>query len=324
MSEHVLITGGAGFIGSHLVDRFLDAGHRVTAIDSLERGSPKHLTRAERYPQFRFYEADLNDVATMLQILQTAVTLSPIDCVWHMAANSDIGAGVADPTVDLNNTFLTTFQTLALMRRFQIPRVAFASSSAVYGNRSGILAEDSGPMLPISNYGAMKLASEASISAAVEDFVEQAWIFRFPNVIGSRATHGVIYDLLGKLRDDPPDLEVLGDGTQQKPYLHVSELIDSMWFIFQHAKEQLNVFNIGAADDGATVSYIAEAVLRRAAPEKKIRYTGGNRGWVGDVPRFQYSIDKLTKLGWKPKLHSKEAVDQAVREIYDEVLVACN
>ena len=178
-------------------------------------------------------------------------------------------------------------------------------------------------MFPISNYGAMKLASEGSISAAVESFLERAWIFRFPNVIGPRATHGIIYDLFHKLAKDPPDLEVLGDGTQRKPYLHVSELVDAMWFIVKNGTERLNFHNIGAEDDGATVAYIARSVLRAAGSGKTIRYTGGSRGWVGDVPRFQYSTDKLAGLGWKPKLTSTEAVDRAAAEILGEALPGC-
>ncbi len=324
MSKHILITGAAGFIGSHLVDRFLKAGCRVTGIDNLSRGSRRHLGQALESAQFQFFHADLNDTNAVAPILELVITQAPIDSVWHMAANSDIGAGVADPQLDLKDTFLTTFHTLAMMRQFQIPRIAFASSSAAYGDHPDVIVENSGPMLPISNYGAMKLAAEASISAAVESFLKQAWIFRFPNVIGPRATHGIIYDLMHKLAKNPPDLEVLGDGTQQKPYLHVSELIDSMWYISENAKERINVFNIGADDEGATVKYIAEAVLSRAAPDKQIRYTGGSRGWVGDVPRFQYSIDKLAKLGWKPRLHSTDAVDRAVGEIYNEVHPPCS
>ena len=150
--------------------------------------------------------------------VQSAIAGGPISCVWHLAANSDIAAGVADPSIDLRDTFLTTFHTLQIMREFDIPRIVFASTSAIYGSHSGLLVEETGPLFPISSYGAMKLASEASISASVESCLQQAWICRFPNVIGPRATHGIIYDLLRKLAKSPQDLEVLGDGTQQKPF----------------------------------------------------------------------------------------------------------
>jgi UDP-glucose 4-epimerase len=323
MPRHFLITGSAGFIGSHLADRLLSEGHLVTGIDNLVRGSRLNLVDANPNPRFRFVEADVADPDALRGALGEIARLAPIDCVWHLAANSDIGAGVANSSVDLRDTFLTTFHTLAIMREFQIPRIAFASTSAVYGNYPGLLTEDAGPMFPISNYGAMKLASEASISAAVESFLEQAWIFRFPNVIGPRATHGIIYDLLHKLAENPPDLEVLGDGSQQKPYLHVSELIDAMCFIFGHAGERLNYFNIGVTDEGATVKFIAESVQRHAAPAIPIRFTGGNRGWVGDVPRFQYSVAKLAALGWQPRLGSTGAVDRSVVEILREIPIPC-
>jgi UDP-glucose 4-epimerase len=324
MPQHVLITGAAGFIGSHLVDRLLTAGYSVTGIDNLVRGLRRNLEMALQSPRFRLFEVDLSDMEALQPVLQTAMAQEPVSCVWHLAANSDIGAGVRDSEIDLRHTFLTTFHVLALMRRFRIPRIAFSSSSAVYGNHASMIREDSGPMFPISNYGAMKLASEACISAALESYLEQAWIFRFPNVIGSRATHGVICDLLKKLLQNTPALEVLGDGTQQKPYLHVSELIDAMCFIVQHAGERLNFFNIGVEDEGATVEYIAKMVLRYAGPEKAIRYTGGHRGWVGDVPRFRYSTKKLSNLGWKPRLSSHEAVNRAVEELFTEVRAACS
>lgn len=319
-AEHVLLTGAAGFIGSHLADRLLQLGHSVVGVDNLSRGSRANLAAALAHPNFEFVEADLTKLSDYKGIgARHAFTM-----VWHMVANSDIGAGVADANVDFRDTFLTTFHTLDVMRSFRIPRLAFASTSAVYGVHDDVLREDTGPLFPISNYGAMKLASEAMISAAIESYLERAWIFRFPNVIGPRATHGIIFDLLTKLSKNPPDLEVLGDGSQQKPYLHVSELLDAMLFITQTAQERLNWFNIGPPDEGTTVRQIAETVHRVAAPDLPIRYTGGNRGWVGDVPRFRYSIEKLAKLGWTPECSSAQAVERSVVEIHREFLARCS
>jgi UDP-glucose 4-epimerase len=232
-----------------------------------------------------------------------------------MAANSDISAGVADPRVDLNATFMTTFNILEIMRGFEIGKIAFASSSAVYGEHEGRLTEETGPLLPISNYGAMKLASEALVSAAIESFLERAWLFRFPNVIGKRSTHGVIYDFIKKLQANPERLEILGDGNQQKEYLHVSDLLDAMFFIIENGTEKLSVFNIGANDQGATVRFIADTVIAAMAPDAQKYYTGGKKGWVGDVSHFNYSIEKLQRLGWRPRLTSEQAVIRAVQEL---------
>jgi UDP-glucose 4-epimerase len=323
LNPHVLITGTAGFIGSHLADRLLAAGCRVTGVDNFIRGTRENLAQASAAPGFALVEADLSDRAQSRAAFTAAQERGPISLVWHMAANSDIGAGVADPNVDHRDTFLTTFHTLNAMRELAIPAIAFASSSAIYGSREEALAEDCGPLFPISNYGAMKLASEALISAALESYLDQAWIFRFPNVIGGRATHGVIFDLMRKIIEAPDrELEVLGDGNQQKPYLHVSDLIDAMLFVVEHARNRLNYFNIAGEDEGATVRYIAEQVVEAAAPGRPIRYTGGKKGWVGDVPRFRYSTAKLASLGWTPTLSSHESVRKAVADIHGQ-LAAC-
>jgi UDP-glucose 4-epimerase len=313
--ETVLITGAAGFIGSHLADRLLEQGHCVIGVDNLCRGNRSNLDKALTNPAFHFFEADLTDLTSFRRI----VADFRITTIWHMAANSDIPAGIGDPNVDFRHTFQTTFNSLIVMREAGILRIAFASSSAVYGIHDEPLREDTGPLFPISNYGAMKLASEALISAAVESFLERAWIFRFPNVIGPRATHGIIFDLMAKLKANPPDLEVLGDGTQQKPYLHISDLLDAMFAVYERTSEALNYFNIGPPDEGASVLDIAQAVLREAAPSTPLRFTGGDRGWVGDVPRFRYCIEKIKKLGWQPKLTSMQAVDRAVAEIYRDI-----
>lgn len=309
-----LVTGAAGFIGSHLVDSLLSSGARVEGWDNLSRGRLENLAAAINNPRFQFRQVEMTDPNTV----QRSLSIEQTGTVWHLVANSDIQAGVANPNVDLNDTFLTTFNILSAMKEKGVRRIAFASSSAVYGVHHKPLTEETGPLFPISNYGAMKLASEALISAAVESFLQNAWIFRFPNVIGSRATHGIIFDLLTKLCSSPDDLEVLGDGKQQKPYLHVTELIDAMATITQRVSEPLSCFNIGPPDNGATVLQIAQAVQRSAAPCTPIRLTGGSKGWVGDVPRFQYSIEKLGKMGWRPKLTSLQAVELAVEEIRKE------
>jgi len=319
ITSKYLVTGAAGFIGSHLVDTLLARGATVVGIDNLKLGKRENLSSAQQSPRFKFYQADLNDLSACGKILAAESAVEPFAAVWHLAANSDIRAGVADPDVDFRDTFLTTHSVLKLMREHGIPRLAFASTSAIYGVHDRPLTEDIGPLFPISNYGAMKLASEAAISASVESFLDRAWIFRFPNVVGCRATHGAIYDFCHKLKNNPVELEVLGDGTQQKPYFYVADLIDAMLFITGHANDKLNYFNIGTSDTVTSVRYLAETTVRHAQPSAKIRYTGGDRGWVGDVPQVNYSVAKLQRLGWTPRLTSNQAVDRAVAEIVAEI-----
>lgn len=320
--QKFLVTGAAGFIGSHLVDALLARGATVVGIDNLKLGKRENLAAALKNPRCRFFQADINDLSATGKIIAEETAAAPFDAVWHLAANSDIRAGVADPDVDFRDTFLTTHSVLKLAREHKIPRLAFASTSAIYGDLKRKLTEDIGPLFPISNYGAMKLASEAAISAATESFLERAWIFRFPNVVGSRATHGAIFDFVHKLLKNPAELEVLGDGTQEKPYFHVADLIDAMLFITGNAPDKLNFYNIGTSDSVTNVRYLAETTIRFAAPGAKIRFTGGNRGWVGDVPKVDYSVEKLQKLGWSPRLTSNAAVDRAVAEIVAEIKAA--
>jgi UDP-glucose 4-epimerase len=284
-------------------------------LDNLKLGRRDNLTGALSNPRFELHVLDLNDLAACQHTAAEESQTGPFDIAWHLAANSDIRAGTSDPDIDLRDTFLTTHNLLKVLRRQAIPRLAFASSSAIYGEHPNRLTEEMGPLFPISNYGAMKLASEAVISAALESFLQQVWILRFPNVVGPRATHGALYDFASKLREKPAELEVLGDGSQEKPYLHVADLIDAMLFIVDHGAERLNCFNIGTADSGTTVRYLAEAVVKRMSPVARIRYVGGHKGWVGDVPKFAYSIAKLAKLGWVPRLTSDQALDRAVEEI---------
>ncbi len=315
-----LITGAAGFIGSQLADALLADGESVAGVDDFHLGRPAHLAAARANPRFGFVEADVSDVAAATGAFRALAGGAPPDLLWHLAANSDIAAGVADPTVDFRRTLQTTFATIEGAKAVGARSIAFASTSAVYGETDKSLAEDTGPLLPISNYGAAKLAGEALLSAAAESSLERIWIFRFSNVVGPRATHGALFDFARRLACRPPALRVLGDGTQTKPYLHVSELIAAMRFIVANAKERRNVFNIGPEGAGSRVSFLAETIIARMAPGTPIAYAGGDRGWVGDVPRFAYSTERLARLGWRPTLSSDDAVRRAVDELAAETV----
>ena len=313
---HHFITGAAGFIGSQLVDSLLDRGDRVSGVDDFSLGRPEHLLSARKNSGFFFCECDISQSDQAIKSLRAAASWGGApDIIWHLAANSDIAVGNSDPSVDFKRTLQTTFAVLEGARTQGLTKIAFASTSAVYGERDDVLTEVSGPLLPISNYGATKLASEALLSAAAETFVEQLWIFRFPNVVGPRVTHGAIFDFMTRLAARPPSLKVLGDGSQTKPYLHVSELIAAMRFIVEKASDRRNVFNIGPNGAGTSVAFIAQQVIDRVLPGTSIAYTGGDRGWVGDVPRFRYSNERLALLGWHPKLSSDRAVICAIDEL---------
>lgn len=315
MAVHV-VTGGAGFVAVSLIERLLARGDKVLALDDLSRGRREHWGAFIDRSAFACSVVDCTDLQGYRAALLTQHTRAPVTDVWHLAANSDIPAGIADPTIDLSGTFMTTFQTLVLMRELGIPALHFASSSAIYGDLGeAAIDEDVGPLEPISNYGAMKLASEAQIRAAVEAFLPRADVFRFPNVVGVPATHGVMLDFVRKLAVTPDHLDVLGDGTQQKAYIHVEELVDAMLFIAERATGRYNVFNVGPADDGILVSDIARIVRDLAAPEAAIRFGEGGRGWVGDVPRFRYDTSRLARLGWQPALNSVAAVQRAAAQI---------
>ncbi|TPI40481.1 NAD-dependent epimerase/dehydratase family protein [Mesorhizobium sp. B3-1-9] len=315
-SRAIFVSGVAGFVGSRLAKIFVDRGYPVFGFDNLSRGSRENLNELLTHERFIFEKVDLSDAGAVRSRFMNCHRRIPISEVWHMAANSDIPAGIADASVDLRDTFLSTFNVLDAMKEAGVPFLAFASSSAVYGDLGEApIREDVGPLLPISNYGAMKLASEALISAAVENWLARALIFRFPNVIGVPATHGVILDFVRKLRVSPSKLNVLGSGRQRKAYLHVNDLIDAIVYLRANASERLGCYNIGPEDKGVTVSFIAETTVEAVAPGAGIEYGFEDRGWTGDVPRFSYDIAKLRALGWRPQLGSADAVRKAVVEI---------
>ena len=310
-NQTVLVTGGAGFIGSHLVDGLLTLGHKVVAVDNFELGRFENLSHLSSEPRFHFQKLDVLN----REGLDESFEQFRFTTVFHMAANSDIARGGADTGRDVRLTFLTTFEVLDAMRRHDVRQIVFASSSAIYGDRADALTEDTGPLQPVSFYGAAKLAAEAYLSAFVHHFDFQAWICRFPNVAGERATHGVVYDFIQRLRKDSQRLQILGNGQQEKPYLYVRDLVEAILFIWRESTEPLNCFNIGVP--GATkVTRIAEMIVQEMGLSGvAFDYTGGERGWIGDVPRFQYDTTQLARLGWKAPRDSEASVRLAIQRI---------
>jgi UDP-glucose 4-epimerase len=309
------VTGGAGFIGSHLVDTLIKQGHTVTVYDNLSSGNKEFISEHLEHDACRFIKADL------LALKKVEKEIAGHDTVFHFAANPHVRLGETHTDLDMNQGVVATYNVLEAMRRHAIKKIVFSSSSVVYGETTEVsLPETYGPTLPISMYGAGKLGAEGLISAFCGTFDFQAWMYRFANVVGTRGTHGVIVDFIEKLKKNPKELEILGDGKQCKPYLYVSDCVDGILFGFMHAQEKMNLFNL-SCDTTTTVTRIAEMV----AEEMKLRnvlfkYTGGIRGWKGDVPRFQLDAHKMNKLGWKATLTSDEAVRKAIRDVLDAKL----
>jgi UDP-glucose 4-epimerase len=309
----VLVTGGAGFVGSHLVDRLVDDGHDVTVYDNLSTGRREFLASHLRRGRVRLIEDDL------LRFESVCEAVGGQEMVWHLAANSDVRRGVEHTDVDLQQNTMATYNVLEAMRRGGVAKIAFSSTSTVYGEPTVIpTPEDYGPLCPISLYGAGKLACEGLLSAFSHSFGFRVWIFRFANVIGSRGTHGILVDFFRKLKGSPNELEVLGDGNQRKSYMLVEDTVDAMVYIVQHAGEPVNLYNLGVGDN-LLIRRIAEIFLEETGNSGvKCRYTGGARGWVGDVPVMMLAPDKLNALGWKAKSTSEEAVRRAVRALAEE------
>jgi len=306
------ITGGAGFIGSHLVDRLINRGDKVTVYDNLSSGNKDFLKQHLNNSKFRLLESDLLD----LKLLEDA--LKGHDVVFHIAANPFVRLGEKQTRLDLEQGAIATYNVLESMRINKIKKIVFSSSSVVYAETPPIkIPETYGPTLPISLYGSAKLASEGLISAFCGTFGFQAWIYRFANVVGIRGTHGVIIDFIKKLRKNPNELEILGDGKQQKPYLHVNDIVSGILYGFENSSDQINLFNLGC-DSNTTVNKIAEMVVEEMdLSDVEFKYTGGKRGWAGDVPRFQLDSSKIKKIGWKESQSSDDAVRKAIREVLD-------
>lgn len=302
-----IVTGGAGFIGSHIVDYLVAQGDEVVVIDALLAGDLRFISRHIDSGAVKFVHANLLHPGW-----QDAC--AGANRVWHMAADPDVRESAVTPDAQLNNTIIATHRVLEAVRLHTIPEIVFTSTSTVYGEATIIpTPETYTPMEPVSVYGAAKLACEALISAYCHSFGVKGYIFRFANIIGPRSGHGVITDFIKKLRNNPHELEILGDGKQTKSYLEVTACIAAIAYVLAHAHEQVNTYNIGS-EDWIDVTTIADILIAEAGlKDVKYAYTGGTRGWVGDVPRMQLSVEKLKSLGYTPEIGSHESVRLAVR-----------
>jgi len=306
----ILVTGAAGFIASNLVPRLLARGDEVAGADNFFLGKREYVAKG-----LDFRELDLLDLDRVVALFEE---FRPTR-VWHLAANSDISYGTTYTDFDLKGGTIVTYNVLEAMRRTQSKEIVFSSSGAIYGEPAVLpTPEDYGPILPISLYAASKVACETLITAFAHNYGINAWIYRFGNIVGPNPTHGVIHDFVLRLRKDPTRLDVLGDGTQSKPYVHVEDTLDGMEFGIAHARDRVNVFNLAVAGH-TSVREIAEwTVAAMGIRSIDIRYGDSPRGWPGDVPRVRLDTRRMTTLGWTPKLSSAEAVRRAIRETVEQ------
>jgi len=311
-----LVTGGAGFIGTHLVSELLKRGISVVCVDNFTLGKKENVDLFKENLLYKFYELNIEETENFCEALKD----EEFDIVYHLAANSDIQKGGKKPSVDFNDTFMTTFSVLELVRRKGIKNLFFSSTSAIYGDKKEKLTEKTGELKPISYYGGAKYASEGFISSYTFMNDLNAVIFRFPNVIGPNLTHGVIYDFVKKLKENPKELQILGDGTQTKPYLYVLDLVEAIikFTIDKKINPGVEVYNVGV-ESATSVKTIANIVCEELGYENvEYKYTGGNIGWKGDVPKFEYDLSKIHAAGWESKHTSDEAVRQTVRAIREK------
>jgi UDP-glucose 4-epimerase len=312
----VLVTGGAGFIGSHLADKLVNLASEVVIFDNLRAGSLNNIKECLKHRNFKFVKGDLLNPKAIIKATKGC------DIIFHLAANPEVKIGAENTKVDFEQNLMATRNLLEAARRAKVEGIAFTSTSTVYGEAAVMpTPEDYGPLKPISLYGASKLGCEALLSAYCHLFSFASVIYRFANVVGSRSKHGVIYDFIKKLMKNQETLEILGDGAQTKSYIHVSDCIDAILFGLRHLKEYVEIFNIGS-EDQISVAAIAKIVIEEMGLKNvKLRFVGGieGRGWPGDVKLMLLSIQKLRKLGWKPKYNSEEAVKLASRELIREL-----
>ena len=307
---NAIITGGAGFIGSHLTEMLLNVGYKVTVIDNFSSGKLENIKPSLNNPSLTIIREDLKNPERLSRAINNC------GVVFHFAANPEVKIGETDPKVHFQENVQATFNLLEAMRQAKTPRtIVFSSTSTVYGEASQIpTPENYGPLVPISTYGASKLACEALITSYAHTFNHKALIIRLANVIGPKSNHGVVVDFFKKIVTNPSELEILGDGTQEKSYLYITDCIEAIMHLtakFHKETKNIDIYNVGSHDK-IRVKEIAEIVAKEMGlPNIKYRFTGGvdgGRGWWGDVKTMQLSIKKLLQTSWKPRYTSKQAV----------------
>lgn len=309
MTKKYLVTGGAGFIGSHFVDSLLSRGHKVVCVDNLSSGKYEFIEKHISNPNFEFVHGDLLTI-------DLNTILKGVKIVAHLSANPDVRLGETDTKIHFEQNIFTTFRLLEAIKNSNVKLVLFASTSAVYGCvHSFPTPETYGPCLPVSLYGASKLACEALISSYSDNFNFKSCLFRFANVVGERGTHGVILDFKNKLKQNPKELEILGDGTQAKSFIDVKDCIDAIMFVSKHSTENIGIFNIGTCDQTSIIELANAVCGSLGLNPKNVQYnfTGGN-AWKGDVKNMLLSTVKINQLGWKPKLTSIDAIKNATKK----------
>ncbi len=301
-----LITGCAGFIGSHLTDRMLHDGHEVIGVDNLSTGQLAFLEQAKQSSHFTFMQADLLDKTSILPLFEN------IDMVLHMAANADVRFGTHHPHKDLEQNTIATFHVLEAMRIHHVKRIAFASTGSIYGEATTIpTPEDASFPIQTSLYGASKLAAEGLIQAYSEGFNIQSYIFRFVSILGERYTHGHIFDFYKQLRADSSQLTILGNGKQRKSYLYIQDCIDAIAWAMQNASDKINIFNLGTnefCEVNQSIGWLCDYL--QMSPTRI--YTGGERGWIGDNPFIFLDTNRICQLGWKAKLSIQQAIIKTI------------
>ena len=302
MSERYFVTGGAGFVGSNLVDRLLERGAQVVVYDNLSTGFESFLSEAKKSKQFTLVPGDILDQASLKQAMQGC------GFVFHLSANADVRFGTQHPRRDLDQNTFGTFNVLEAMRESGIRRIAFSSTGSIYGEAAVIPTPEDAP-LPIqtSLYGASKLAGEGLIQAYCAGFDFQAWIFRFVSILGDRYTHGHVFDFYKKLLADPTKLAVLGDGQQRKSYLHVQDCIDAIFCALERSTEPVNIFNLGT-NEYCKVNDSLGWICQELGVNPEFEYSGGERGWIGDNPFIFLDTTRIRALGWEPKFNIQQSV----------------